>query len=76
MFRRTRRTHDPFPVNSEQLQLALGMPWNGVSPRYLTKVHERFSLASEGTGRANLDPVRPIERLQLELFPEGTHYGS
>ena len=58
---------------SEQLLLPLGMPWNGVSPRYLTKAPRKLSLASEGTGRVNLDPVRTH---QLELFPEGTYYGT
>ena len=56
----------------EQLLLELGMPWNGVSPRYLTQAHGRFSLASEGTGRVNPD----APSVQLELFPEGTSYGS
>jgi len=37
---------------SEQLSLELGMPWDGVSPRYLTKGRLVFSLASEGTGRS------------------------
>ena len=60
----------------DQLQLKLGMPWNGVSPRYLCKINSERSLASEGTGRANFEPARPVERLQLELFPEGTSYGS
>ena len=61
---------------SEQLLLKLGMPWDGISPRYLTRAPKRISLASEGTGRANLEPIRLIESVQLELFPEGTHYGS
>ena len=60
-------------MNSEQLKLELGMPWDGKDPRYLTKAYERFKLARIGTGRPN--PVR-IHAVQLELFPEGTHYGS
>jgi len=59
-------------VNSEQLKLELGMPWDGVSPRLLTKGRLLFSLASEGTGRARQD----ADSAQLELFPEGTHYGT
>ena len=60
-------------VKSEQLRLKLGMPWDGVSPRCLTRGFERLSLASEGTGRSIGDAVPSI---QMELFPEGTHYGS
>ena len=56
----------------EQLQLDFGEPWRGLSPRYLTRAHSMFSLASEGTGRVNLAP----DVNQLELFPEGTPYGS
>ena len=63
-------------MNSLQLQLELGMPWDGISPRYLTRGFIDFSLASEGTGRSNLVPIRPLEVVQLELFPEGTSYGS
>jgi len=63
-------------MNSEQLELELGMPWYGISPRYLTRAPERISLSSEGTGRPNLELVRPVFAVQLELFPEGTHYGS
>ncbi len=59
-------------MNSEQLRLDLGMPWDGKSPRFLTRGFEIFSLASEGTGRLNLD----APAVQLELFPEGTSYGS
>jgi len=60
------------PRDGEQLLLRLGMPWDGVSPRYLTRAPKTLSLASEGTGRLNLDAAA----VQLELFPEGTHYGS
>ena len=59
-------------MDSEQLLLPLGMPWDGVSPRYLTKAPKRLSLASDGTGQPNLAPTA----VQLELFPEGTSYGS
>ena len=58
------------PTVSEQLLLKLGMPWDGVSPRYLTRAPKKLSLASEGTGRVNPDDS------QLELFPEGTPYGA
>ncbi len=60
-------------MNSEQLKLELGMPWDGVSPRYLTRAPKRISLASEGTGRSNLELSRVV---QLELFPKETPYGS
>ena len=60
----------------EQLELKLGMPWDGVDPRYLTKGHllSRFG----GTGRANLDAVGALseesdrrEVNQLWLFEDG-----
>jgi len=62
-------------VNSEQLELKLEMPWDGVSPRFLTRGFREFSLASEGTGRSNVEVIRPLVVVQLELFPEGTSYG-
>ena len=49
------------------------MPWDGFDPRSLTKVALALSLASEGTGRVNLDA--PLVA-QLELFPEEKPYGS
>jgi len=60
-------------MNSEQLFLDLGMPWNGVSPRYLTKAPKKLSLASEGMGRSIPEPSQSI---QLELFPEEKSFGS
>ena len=39
----------------DQLLLALGMLWDGISPRYLTRAPKKLSLASEGTGRVNPD---------------------
>ncbi len=63
-------------MNSEQLKLELGMPWDGISPRYLTRAPKRLSLASEGTGRVNLEPIRPVQVIQLELRLEGGSYGS
>ncbi len=47
-------------------------PWGGVSPRTLTKAHLKFSLPSE---RATW-PILDASGLQLELFPEGTSYGT
>ena len=64
---------DSFPFDQRQLKLDLGMPWDGRSPRYLTRAAELFSLASEGTGRSIRDVPLVV---QLELFPEGTSYGS
>ncbi len=60
-------------MNSDQLVLRLRMPWDGHDPRTLTKGSRIFSLASEGTGRVNRDEILGV---QLELFPEGTHYGT
>ena len=60
-------------MNSEQLLLELRMPWNGYDPRSLTDAFQRFSLIREGTGRVNLEPILAT---QLELFPEGTPYGT
>ena len=74
MSRRTRRTH-VLPVASEQLKLDLGMPWDGRSPRFLTRVASLFTFQA-GTGRPNPGTTGPVLAVQLELFPEGTHYGS
>ena len=63
-------------MNSTQLCLELGMPWDGMTPRHLTRAWKRFSLASEGTGQPNRVPTRSVLAVQLELFPEGTSYGS
>ena len=63
-------------MNSEQLILLLRMPWDGRDPRSLTRAAVKFSLASEGTGRSNLEPIRPLHVDQIEMFPEGTPYGS
>ena len=60
----------------EQLVLDLQdrqLPWGGRSPRTLTRCFERFSLASEGTGRLDRRPI-PLD--QLELFPEEKPFGS
>ena len=61
------------PVYSEQLLLRLGMPWDGVSPRFLTRAPKKLSLASEGTGRSIQEAISSI---QLELFPEEKLFGS
>ena len=63
-------------VCSRQLELKLGMPWDGRDPRYLTRAFQRFSLSSEGTGRSMEDLDRLALVAQLELFPEGTSYGT
>ncbi len=60
-------------MNSEQLLLELGEPWGGISPRYLTRVFGQFSFTRKGMGRPNLEVIRAV---QLELFPEGTSYGT
>ncbi len=63
-------------MNSEQLLLPLGMPWNGVSPRYLTRFRIELSLASERTTWPALEPDQTSHAYQIELFPEGISYGS
>ncbi len=60
-------------LDGDQYLLNLRMPWNGYDPRSLTRGSRIFSLASEGTGRVNMDES---EGAQLELFPEGIPYGS
>jgi len=60
-------------MTAEQLVLELGMPWDGVSPRYLTKYFEVFSFGRSGASRSIQDAPAVV---QLELFPEGTPYGS
>ena len=60
-------------MNSVQLELRLRMPWNGYDPRALTRARKFFSFVRKGTGRLNLERIQAV---QLELFPEGTHYGS
>ena len=59
-------------MNSTQLSLPLRMPWNGWSPRYLTRGHLLRTLANEGASRSIQD--EHVE--QLELFPKGTSYGA
>ena len=50
----------------------IGWPWDGQNPRDLTRAAELFTFAARG---APAEP-RADESLQLELFPEGTHYGT
>ena len=49
------------------------LPWNGISPRYLTKGSRILRLAPEGTGRPMVEANVPG---QLELFPEGTSFNG
>ena len=59
--------------DSNQFELVFKeMPWNGYSPRGLTKAFGSFSFIREGTGRLSQDASAE----QLELFPEGTSYGT
>ncbi len=64
-------------MNSDlfQLELKLGMPWNGYSPRSLTRIAKILTFQA-GTGRSNLGTFEAIDVDQIELFPEGTPYGS
>ena len=59
-------------MNSEQLLLRLGLPWDGRTPRSLTRVALAATFQA-GTGRLNHDFSDPA---QLELFPEENPYGS
>ena len=77
VIRRTRGSREPSPVNSEQLQLELGdarvaVPWDGTSPRALTRCAKLFSLKAPPARvlRADADPA------QLTLFLKGNPYGS
>ena len=59
---------------AEQLVLGLAQPWDGTSPRYLTKGFALFRLAPEGTSWPALSDLTPTvetdpqDPLQLELF--------
>ena len=43
----------------DQLQLHLGEPWNGTSPRYLTRAFLNRTIG--GTGRAHQDALKAHE---------------
>jgi len=74
MYRRTRsRGHRLRSLQSLQLSLDLRMPWNGHSPRGLTRGSRVVSFVRKGMGRSIL-PRDPVTN--LELFPEGTSYGT
>jgi len=49
------------------------MPWDGYSPRSLTKGANILSFPRKGMTRPDRGA---IDGRQLELFPEGTHYGT
>ena len=61
------------PCEGDQYCFKLDMPWNGRSPRTLTRAAVLFSFVRSGTGPPNL---RPIDAVQLTLFPEEKPYGS
>ncbi len=63
-------------MKSEQLLLELGMPWDGISPRYLTRAFRKLSLASERTTWPVMELPQPFLAAQYELFPEGTSCGT
>ncbi len=48
-------------------------PWGGRSPRDLTKAAEMFRFREHP---ANASEMISVGRDQLELFPEGTSYGT
>jgi len=61
-------------MNSPQLILVFeDMPWNGVSPRGLTRAAKRFNFLRKGMAPPKAKAKDPE---QLELFPEGTSYGT
>ncbi len=69
---------EDFLMNSDQLVLDLEhrlLPWNGRSPRSLTRAFELFTFRA-GTGRVDHEPIVATDSVQLELFPEGTSYGT
>ncbi len=51
----------------EQLEMRLKMPWEGKSPRVLTRAFRAFSFTAEGMGRLDQDasPVGDIEQEEL-----------
>jgi len=51
----------------EQLLLALGMPWEGRSPRVLTRAFEEFSFTAEGMGRLDQEAPHVGEINQEQL---------
>ena len=61
------RTLELLPRDGDQLELDLGEPWRGISPRYLTQAHARFSLPHDGAPPPSAP--RP-DGNQLTLFPE------
>jgi len=67
------RVSSILPRVGEQLKLELGMPWDGVSPRYLTRAPKRLSLASE---RTTWPAEKLAQAIQLELFPEEKSFGT
>ncbi len=65
-------------MNSVQLVLLLEdrtAPWGGRSPRELTRAYKTFTFRA-GTGRVDHEPIVATDSVQLELFPEGTSYGT
>ena len=58
----------------EQLWLDLDLgPWDGQSPRYLTRCAKNFSFPR----KRMTWPTQDLDQgLQIEMFPEGTPYGT
>ena len=61
---------------AKQLELRLGMPWNGYDPRSLTRGFALRTLVSEGTGRLIREPICARNVDQIDMFLEGTPHGS
>ena len=59
-------------MNSEQLQLDLRMPWDGHSPRFLTKGATIVSVTASGASR--VERYEFVEQLRLLL--KGAFDGS
>ena len=59
--------------DGEQLGLRFkGWPWEGQHPRVLTRGFFFCTFAARGAPAE----LGRLDAVQLELFPEGTHYGT
>ncbi len=50
-------------------------PWGGRSPRDLTKAAEMFRFREPPANASGMSDCK-VAKDQLEMFPEGTHYGT
>ncbi len=68
---RTLRKMEPLPV---QRELDLRLPWNGQTPRSLTRAVKLFSF-QPGQGPADPESGSFLDRSQIDLFQRNS-YGS